>query len=259
MQENPNARAKRAKNTLSVALLVCAVLLSVTAPFLDAAVRTLADLLVRIFAAGAILLLLAAEDAFSLGGRLIPRTPITCAAVFFIFLVALNNFPFYDLLSHRASVSVSFPSLALYTLSALATAAFEEALFRGLLFPLVRAKTKRTLRGELAALTLSSALFALLHLVNLIAAPLPATLLQVAYTFGIGLFAGLLCLLFRGLFPSFLFHALYNFGGLFLSSFGTLPPAAPFTVISTALLAILAGGLSLLALAQLAQEENVHK
>lgn len=259
MEENKPSRAKIIKNAAFFALLLLSVAVTTATPFLDEKWRDICDLIVRGFAAGAILFLLSAEGTLVFGKRLFPRTTAVRVATVLLFLVAINNFPFFDLLTHRAAASIAPDALILYILSSAATAAFEESLFRGLLFPLIREKTKRTLRGELAALVLSSAIFALLHLVNLITAPLPATLLQVTYTFGIGLFAGLLYLLSGGLLLPILFHAIYNFGGLFLSTFGTLPPAAPFTVLSTAALAATAALFAVLALRDFARDAKVYK
>lgn len=256
MEENKPTRAKIVKNVIFFVLLCLSVTVATATPFLDGKWRDICDLLVRGFAAGAILFLLSAEGALVFGARLFPRTTATRTAAMLIFLVALNNFPFFDLLTHRASVAFSSHALFFYALSSAATAAFEESLFRGLLFPLIREKTKRTFRGELAALFFSSAIFALLHLVNLIEAPLPATLLQVTYTFGIGLLSGLLYLFSRGLLLPILFHAIYNFGGLFLPTFGKLPPAAPFTVLSTFALAATAAVFAVLALRDFAREEK---
>jgi membrane protease YdiL (CAAX protease family) len=249
MQTNKQTGAKTVKTALFFLFLGGALILSfLPASVYPAALSSLGGTLVRALAAATILFLLSGEGMLALGGRITPKTPATLSATVLIFLVALNNFPFLELLSGAAVAVLSPLSLFFYILGALATAAFEESLFRGLLFPLVRAHTKRTLRGELAAILLSSALFALLHLINLIEAPLPDTLLQVAYTFGIGLLSSLLYLLSGGLLLPFLFHALYNFGGLFLPTFGTPPAPAPFTVIFTAALAATAGVLSLYAL-----------
>ena len=97
---------------------------------------------------------------------------------------------------------------------------------------------------------LASALFSLLHLVNLTVSPVGDTLLQVAYTFGIGILSTLLYLFTRSLLFPIAFHALYNFGGLFLFAFGGVNDPTLGTVISTTALALLTAALSACALAR---------
>lgn len=210
--------------------------------------------IVRAAAAAAILCLLFSEGMLRLRVRLAFRAPSVLLATAFAFLIAVNNFPFEVLFFSGVRVQVTPIAFFLYLFSTLSTATFEEALFRGLLFPLVRARTGRGFGGELRAILFSSAAFGLLHLVNLIEAPLPDTLLQVGYSFLIGMLASLLYLFTDSLLPPILFHAVYNFGGLFLPAFGGANQAPLVSVLITVLLSVCTAVASAAALCRFARE-----
>ncbi len=255
------------------ALLLAAVAellpLSLFAAFGEAHAPLARRALVLCFAAVAVAAVLA-----SLGhGRLLSRfsRPLprgTRAACLLLFLVALNNFPFYTLARGMATVTPAPLPLLAYVLSCLFTAVTEELLFRGFLFPAILSRLPHTpVQGAaadeqaaktplgddkhrlLAAVVLSSLLFGLVHLFNLAGgASLPATLLQIGYSTLIGAAAALLLLISGSLWIPVIFHFIYNLGGLFVPTFGSgrLDPVP--VVVSTALLALLAAGYAVYAL-----------
>lgn len=102
---------------------------------------------------------------------------------------------------------VASPSyLALTILSTVVYAISEELLFRRFLLPLLLQKMP-----ELGAIFLSSLLFSLVHLLNLFeGAAFPMVLLQVLYTFGIGLVLSLMYLYGNSLMLPICFHSLFN-------------------------------------------------
>ena len=172
----------------------------------------------------------------------LPPRALHIAAIVIAFAVACNNLPILSLLQGSAYLTASLPDILLFACGCLSVALFEELLFRGLLFPLLLRHFPDTRGGRLLALLLSSAAFALLHLLNLSAAG-PAALLQVGYSFLIGCLTAVLFLLGRGLLLPVLFHALYNFCGMLVPNCGTgllwdLP-----TVVLTVLLSLLAAAL----------------
>lgn len=172
----------------------------------------------------------------------LPPRALHIAAIVIAFAVACNNLPILSLLQGSAYLTASLPDILLFACGCLSVALFEELLFRGLLFPLLLRHFPDTRGGRLLALLLSSAAFALLHLLNLPAAG-PAALLQVGYSFLIGCLTAVLFLLGRGLLLPVLFHALYNFCGMLVPNCGTgllwdLP-----TVVLTVLLSLLAAAL----------------
>lgn len=172
----------------------------------------------------------------------LPPRALHIAAIVIAFAVACNNLPILSLLQGSAYLTAPLPDILLFACGCLSVALFEELLFRGLLFPLLLRHFPDTRGGRLLALLLSSAAFALLHLLNLPAAG-PAALLQVGYSFLIGCLTAVLFLLGRGLLLPVLFHALYNFCGMLVPNCGTgllwdLP-----TVVLTVLLSLLAAAL----------------
>ncbi len=165
-------------------------------------------------------------------------SPFGWVCALLCFLVALNNLPWLALLSGAACVSAGAGEVALFALFCLLTAVFEELLFRGFLFPLCLGRLPSGKWGRLTAILLSSAIFALSHLLNLAAgATLIGTLLQVGYSFLVGAAAAVLLLHSRNLTLPIAFHALYNFGGLLIPRLGEGRLFDRPTVIITAIIA----------------------
>ena len=165
-----------------------------------------------------------------------------CAAL--CFLVAINNLPFLSLLAGRAQVTAEVGRVLLFAASCLATATFEELLFRAFLFPLCLRRWR-----PLTAVLVSSAAFGAAHLFNLAAgAGIPATLLQVGYSFLVGAAAAILFLVSRNILLPILFHAVYNFGGLLVNRLGEGQIFDTPTVILTVILAVVCAVFLLFAL-----------
>lgn len=157
------------------------------------------------------------------------------------FLVALNNFPWIALVSGRAQITAAPEALALFALGCLGIGVFEELLFRGFLLPLLLDRLPQTRGGRLWAVLLSSAVFGLVHLLNLFGGNDPmATLLQVGYSFLVGAAAAVLLLLTGNIVAPVLFHTLYDIGGRLISACGTGGIWDTPTVILTAAVAVFA-------------------
>ena len=113
--------------------------------------------------------------------------------------------PFSNILALAigGSFAFEFGSLDLLRLFALPLSVFlEELIFRDLAL-----KGREGKKEKARWLFFSSLLFALCHLASGFSV---ATLIQVAYTFGLGLLCGLLYLEGGGFFPSFALHLLFN-------------------------------------------------
>ena len=83
----------------------------------------------------------------------------------------------------------------------------EETMFRGIVL-----RSALTRLSVIQAMGLSATLFALLHLVNLIAGlPLATALYQLAFAFAVGLFLAPVALRLNNLWPLILWHWLWNF------------------------------------------------
>ena len=177
-----------------------------------------------------------------------PKRRYTVIASVAAFAVAVNNFPWRALLLGNARLNAPLPAVLLFLLLCLAVAALEELVFRGILFSALLSRFSPTTRGRLLAILSSSAVFGLFHLLNLTAgASLPATLLQVGYSFLVGCAAALLFLLSCRLILPILFHAVYNFGGMLLPRLGSGSVWDAETVIFTAVLGVVSAALLIFA------------
>lgn len=135
--------------------------------------------------------------------------------------VAIVNFPFSALASGAAVVERN-DLLWLFALKCISIGLMEELLFRGILFPVIGEMLGKRRYGGLIAAAISSAVFALYHLFNLLAgADVGATFLQVGYSFLTGgMFAAVL-LRTRNLWACVGLHALFDFGGLLITDLGS--------------------------------------
>ena len=155
------------------------------------------------------------------------------------FVIALNNFPWIGLLS--GSVRVDRPEwIWLLALDALFIGAFEELAFRGALLPILLKRFGRTKKGFLWTVILSSAIFGLFHLLNLLeGAGIGATLLQVGYSFLIGGMCAIVYLKTGDLIACILIHGVYDLGGSLVPMLGSGELWDLPTVILTVLLSVI--------------------
>ena len=135
--------------------------------------------------------------------------------------VALANFPYSALISGEATITR--PDLVwLFVLNCFAVGLVEEAVFRGLLYPVLR---RRFGEGRLAlplAVALSSAVFALMHLLNLaFGGGVGDTLLQVGYSFLIGCMLAATYARTESLTICVVLHAIFDVGGGIVTELGT--------------------------------------
>ncbi len=129
------------------------------------------------------------------------------------FIVAANNFPLVALASGTAEITGSAGMIAAFAFQCLAVGLFEETAFRGIIFPFVLGKTGTGKKGRFVAVLVSSAMFGLLHLVNLLGGFSGGVFLQVGYSFLIGCMLAVITFRGAGMFTCAAAHALFNFGG----------------------------------------------
>ena len=157
-------------------------------------------------------------------------------------VIALNNFPFSALLSGKLSFHRDAIDVIFYILYCFSVGVFEELLFCGLVFPLVLFIFKHKRYSVVWAVVISSAIFALSHLMNLFSgASFGATILQVGYSFLIGAICSICKCVTRNIFTAIVLHGVYDIGGLLLSSsvgIGVGNQWDIFTVVLTLLLGV---------------------
>lgn len=128
-------------------------------------------------------------------------------------LVVIANFPFTALISGSASI-VHTDLIWLFAVDCLCVGIMEEALFRGLVHWTVMRYVKDKKRKNFLTVLITSALFALFHLLNLFSgASAGATLMQVGYSFLIGAMLSAVMIKTQSLWFCAALHALFNFGG----------------------------------------------
>ena len=167
--------------------------------------------------------------------------------------VALNNAPIIGLVTGNARVDAGAFDLVLFAMQAFAVALFEEAAFRGYLFPFILERFSE--RSVFFSTVLSSAVFAAFHLVNIFYGAPGSVLLQVGYTFLIGGMCAVVLLKTRCLWICVGLHAIYNFGGTLVPTLGSGIVWDTLTVTITAILGAAALAIMLLILSKVTKEE----
>ena len=140
-----------------------------------------------------------------------------------LLLVAAANFPYSALAD--GSATVTRPDLIwLFIIKCVMIALSEELLFRGFLLEFLKETFKGKSYEYLKVLLLSSAIFALFHLLNLFeGAGAGATFLQVGYTFLTGITYAAATLHTGNIWAAVFIHALFDVGGLMIGDIGEGP------------------------------------
>jgi len=135
-------------------------------------------------------------------------------------MVAVINFPFSALIS-GGSYIYRMDLMWLYIIYIISIALLEELVFRGGLLILVLEKVRFKKFKFLWTTLITSLVFSLIHLTNLIeGAGLMNTLLQCLYTFLIGAMLAVTMIKLKNIWVCVLIHAIFDFGGLLIIHLG---------------------------------------
>ena len=148
--------------------------------------------------------------------------PKTWVYVIPCLIICFNNFPSWAYFTGNAQLARGgWMDVLLFGGYCLSVGVFEELVFRGIVFSLVASLFPQSKKGLIKTVICSSAIFAIVHFVNLFyGAGIVATLMQVGYSFLTGgLFAFALIKTENVLIPAIL-HAIYNFCGLICTKQG---------------------------------------
>ena len=175
-------------------------------------------------------------------------------------LVAINNLPFIPWINGlNKFANIGTQEVLLFTIYCFLVGAFEEMVFRGLLFPSLLHYFDKDKKGLIKAMVYSSLIFGLAHVVNLFGgAGVTETLLQVAYS---ALMGGVFVFAFvktKSIISAIALHSIYNFGGLLFNSEIGLGLGVYFdmpTVIITAVLGVLVGAFVIVTLIRQPKKE----
>lgn len=129
--------------------------------------------------------------------------------------VALVNFPYSALIAGSAALT-RVDLLWVFLLKCFGIALLEESFFRALLVPILRGKRG----GDLMAVLVSAALFAAMHLLNLISGNVGAVMMQVGYTFLLGCMFAVMLLYTGNVWLCVIVHFLFDVGGTIVTDLG---------------------------------------
>ena len=155
------------------------------------------------------------------------------------FAIAVNNFPFSAVISGKARVSEGAPMLLLLLLECLAVGFFEETAFRGVIFLGILKRDPENKLWQFASIALSSVIFGLVHLVNLLESSPSAVFLQMGYSALIGAMCAVILLKTANVWLCVLIHGLYNFAGAVVPRMGEGIIWDSFTVVLTVIVSLI--------------------
>jgi len=155
-------------------------------------------------------------------------------------IIAVNNFPIIAYFDGRAVLTEPVSSVVVFAIESFSVAFFEEIIFRGLILVLLVRMFSKTKTELLFAIVLSSSFFGFMHLWNLFSgAGFFSTILQVGYSFLMGMLWSVVFLKTRNIWLAIFLHASYNFFGILMSTLGVVDGQFdPVTIVITALLSI---------------------
>ncbi|MBE7087933.1 MAG: CPBP family intramembrane metalloprotease [Clostridiales bacterium] len=137
------------------------------------------------------------------------------------FLVVFANFPFSAIIKGTAQIE-HIELVPLFIVKCFAIAIMEEAVFRGIVHGIIEEKMTDRKYPTFAAIFISSAIFGLWHLLNLLeGAGVFATVLQVGYSFLTGAMFAAVTIKTGNIWGAVVLHALFDVGGLIINDLGS--------------------------------------
>ena len=160
---------------------------------------------------------------FSFGKILRPLGNKRASALIFIIpalAVAINNFPWVSLAMGDCSFGGSVGDILFFAFSCFCVGFFEELAFRGCALMLLLKSRTATKLKIFMAIFWSSVVFGAVHLVNIFTASPGAVILQIGYSALIGALCCTVLLETGNIWLCVFTHALYNFAGGVIPTFG---------------------------------------
>lgn len=155
------------------------------------------------------------------------------------FAVAVNNLPIYPLIAGLARVTAPPWRVALLAAECLFVGLFEEACFRGVVFLGFLEKRRSTTSGRFWAIILSSAVFGLVHAINIFFSSPIAVLMQIGYSFLIGAMCSVVLMKTANIWICVALHSIFNFCGALVPDCGVGTIWEPITITVTVIIAVL--------------------
>ncbi len=155
------------------------------------------------------------------------------------FVIAINNFPFSTVIKGEARVTESGFMVLLLLLECMMVGLFEEMAFRGVVFLGILKRNPESRLWAFASIAISSVIFGLVHLVNLIDSSPSAVFLQIGYSALIGAMCAVILMKSANIWLCVIVHGLYNFCGAVIPRLGEGRVWDSFTVILTVMVSVL--------------------
>ncbi len=169
--------------------------------------------------------------------------------------VAINNFPLIGLATGAAKITDPLGGVLILIAYCVAIGMFEEFAFRGLFYLMILDGRRKSTKQIFWTTALSSAIFGLVHLVNLAIGANPgATVLQVGYSFLIGAMCAIVLLKTANIWYCVLLHTVYDVGGTILFLGGGVRWDT-LTVVITAVLGVAVAAFMTVSLLRIKPEE----
>ncbi len=124
-------------------------------------------------------------------------------------LVCINNVPIVAFLSGSAKIKNLGITYFYYSLVCLSISVFEELIFRGIIYSVLRERKR-----DILAIIYSSLIFSLAHLANALSLNAGAMLMQLGYSFLIGAMCAVAYKFSLSIYLPIILHFIYDLGGL---------------------------------------------
>ena len=172
------------------------------------------------------------------------------------FCVVVNNLPIYPLSTGLCSVTSPWWRIAILALQCFSVGLFEETCFRGVVFLGFLKKRRDSVIGRLMAIFFSSAVFGVVHLINIFLGSSPvAVLMQIGYSFLIGAMCSVVLMKTANIWLCVLLHATFNFCGALVPECGKGTIWEPVTVTATVIIALAAAAYMIVFFFRIKKEE----
>ena len=136
-----------------------------------------------------------------------------------VFIIAVNNFPFFSLISGDISFAKNIGFNFEYILAVFSIAFVEELVFRGVVLPLIAIKYSKKFNRfyPVLVIVISSAIFGLTHIINVFAGGnVGLVILQVGYSFLLGCALSFVMIKTKNIFiPTYLSNFSLIYGTIF--------------------------------------------
>ena len=153
-------------------------------------------------------------------------------------LVAVNNFPFSQVMRGGAVIDAPAWKIILLLAECLCIGFFEEMAFRGVVLLRLIERKPQSKIWVFWSIVLSSVIFGLIHLINLYDSSPVAVLMQIGYSALIGAMCSVVLIKTANLWLCIVLHGVFDFGGAIVQYCGKGEIWDTFTVVLTAIIAV---------------------